>query len=129
MKLEHKEVANGNYIGQELWVCDYRYNDFNNKPIRHIRPTKVNCVSIEETNKRVYYSECFFREGEKKSSVIKLYDNTGYRTYPGISLQVFTTEEECRKEYSAQKKNLRKEFQEYKELQLKMLDRIEKELL
>jgi len=128
MKLDHKEVANGKYIGQELWICDYRYNDFNNKPIRHVHPTKVNCLSISETEKRVYYSECFFREGIKKSSLIRLYDNTGYRMYPGIALQIFTTEEECRAEYSAQKKKLREEFAKYKELQLRILDRIEKEL-
>lgn len=125
MELEHKEVANGKYIGQELWVCDYRYIDFDNKPIRHVKPTKVNCVSINETNKRVHSSECFFREGEKKSSIIKLYDNTGYR---GTPLKVFTTEVECLEEYSAQKKKLRKEFQKYKEIQMGIFDRIEKEL-
>ena len=128
MKLDPKEIKEGKYIGQELWVCDYRYKDFNNKPIRHVKPTKVNCVSNTETDEKIYYSECFFREGEKKSSIIRLYDNTGYRMYPGIPLQVFTTEEECRAEFSAQKKKLRKEFLEYKELQLRILDRIEKEL-
>jgi len=108
MKLEPKEVAEGKYIGQELWICDYRYKDFNNKPIRHIKPTKVICVSTEETTKTVHYSNCFFREVGKKSSIIKLYDNTGYRTFPGIPLQVFTTEEECVSKYEEQKKKTKK---------------------
>lgn len=129
MKLEAKEIAVGKYIGQELWVCDYRYDNFGNKPIRHVRPTKVNCVSIDETNKRVNYSECFFREGDKKSSLIKLYDNTGYRTFPGIPLQSFTTEQECRKAYDSAKKKLREEFQKYKDTVLYRLEELEKELI
>ena len=128
MKLDTRRVANGEYIGQELWICDYRYNDFGNKPIRHVKPIKVNCLSIRETDKRVYYSECFFREGEKKSSLIKLFDNTGYRSFPGVALEVFTTEEECVKAYNSAKEKLRKDFQQYKERQLLILDEIEKEL-
>ena len=128
MKLNSKDLAQGKYIGEEFWICDYRYNDFNNKPIRHVPPTKVNCLSKKETEKTVYYSECFFRQGEKKSSLIKLYDNTGYRSYPGIALEVFTTEKECIKAYSAQKEKLRKEFYKYKEQQLDLLDKIEKQL-
>ena len=130
MKLDTKEVREGKYIGQELWICDYRYTDFNNKPIRHVPPTKVNCLSIKDTDKRVYHSECFFREGNKKSSLIRLFDNTWYRMNPetGTALNVFTMEEECRKYYLAQKKKLRKEFQEYKKQQLRILEQTEKEL-
>lgn len=128
MKLDTREVANGKYIGQQLWICDYRYNDFNNKPIRHIPPTKVNCLSIKETDKRVYYSECFFREGEKKSSLIKLFDNTGYRSFPGVALQVFTDEEECRNAYNLTRKKLKEEFKIYKQETIDKLNRIESNL-
>lgn len=128
MKLDTNEVREGKYIGQELWICDYRYTDFNNKPIRHVPPTKVNCLSIKDTDKRVYYSECFFREGSKKSSLIKLFDNTGYRMCPGTALNVFTTEEECREHYLAQKEKLRGKFKEYKQQQLRILEQTEKEL-
>ena len=128
MELEPSKVRAGDYIGQELWVCDYRYNSFDVKPIRHVPPTKVKCLSKEDTDKTIYYSECFFREGSKKSSVIKLYDNTGYRSLAGVALKVFTTEQECIDAYNELKKQLREDFQEYKEAKLKMLDRIEKEL-
>lgn len=128
MKLEPREIADGLHNGKEVWICDYRFKDFDNKPIRHVEPKKVTIISIEETDKTVYYSDSYFREGDKKSSVIKLFDNTGYRSYAGVPLQVFTEEVECREAYSAAKKKLQKEFQQYKEAILHRLDRIEKEL-
>ena len=126
MKLETDDVKKGKYIGQELWICDYRYNDFSNKPVRRIPPTKVICLSIEDTDKRVNYSLCFFREGEKKSSLIKLFDNTGYRSFPGVPLQVFTEEKECIEAYNLAKEKLREEFKEYKKQQLDSLSKLEK---
>lgn len=128
MKLKTKDLQDGKHIGEELWVCDYRYSDFNNKPIRHVPPIKVNCLSIDETDKTVYYSECFFREGKKKSSLIKLFDNTGYRSFPGIALEVFTTEQECIDAYNSAKNKLREEFKKYKKQQLSILDSIEEGL-
>ena len=128
MKLDIKKLREGKYIGQELWVCDYRYNDFNNKPIRHVKPTKVKCLSNNETKNRIYYSECFFREGEKKSSLIKLFDNTGYRSFSGISLEVFTEEQECIEAYEIARKKIKKDFEKYKESTLNRLNLMEEKL-
>lgn len=114
MLLDTKEISEGKYIGEELWVCDYRFADFNNKPIRHVKPTKVKCLSISETTNRVNYSLCFFREGEKKSSLIKLFDNTGYRWFAGTALKVFTEEQECKNAYEISQKKIKKEFLKYK---------------
>lgn len=54
-------------------------------------------------NKRVYYSDHHFRplgkKGEPISTVIAPYDNTGYRTYTGISLNIFFNEKECKDFY------------------------------
>lgn len=128
MELNSKEVSEGEHDGKEVWICDYRYSDFNNKPIRHVKPTKVNILNNSETDKRVNYSHSFFREGTKKSSVIKLFDNTGYRWYAGVPLKVFTEEAECREYYrNAAKENL-KQFLKYKGDQIFILNRIEKEI-
>ncbi|WP_336761317.1 hypothetical protein [Paenibacillus sp. USHLN196] len=93
--MNHSEYKEKVKIGEEVWICDYRYNDVDNKAIRHIQPKKVVVVSNEDLpkNKRVYYSEFHFREikenGKLSSTVIAPYDNTGYRSYGGVSLNIF----------------------------------------
>jgi hypothetical protein len=127
MKLEPKEIAEGKYIGQELWVCDCFYNGFHTTPLRYVRPTKVKCLSKEETDKKLWKSECFFREGNKKSSVIKLYHNTT-RGFSDRPLHVFTTEEECRIYFTNLQKSYYPKFQDYKKYQLRLLYELEKNL-
>lgn len=99
----------------KVWVCDYRLNrNILDKAIRHIVPTEVIVVSNNELpkGKRVYYSHYHFRKlkknGEMSSTIIAPYDNTGYRTYEGVSLNIFLTEKECRDFYKTQcKENLK----------------------
>lgn len=133
MKLDTIEVRDGEHNGKEVWICDYRWNDFDIKQTRNIRPTKVLIRAKEETNKTVYYSNAFFSEIQKdkvvNSSLIKLYDNTGYRSYAGVALHVFTEEEECRKFYKKQAKDVFKEFVKYRDGKLSRLDSISNEIL
>lgn len=88
-------------IGLCVWVCDFRFNNNGDiKPIRNVEPVEVMVCSNEDLpgNKRVYYSPIHFRPvvGEKVlSKVIGPYDNTGYRAYPGTSLNIFLTKFEC----------------------------------
>lgn len=131
MEYNTKEVAGGKYNGKEVWICDFRYTDFNNKPIRHVKPTKVIVRSITETTKRVYYSNSFFSEIKKdgsvsKSSLIRLYDNTGYRSYPGIPLNVFSTEKECLKKYKELSLESEKAFEKWREEQIATMQLTEK---
>lgn len=100
MRLETQEVASGSFINAKIWICDLRYNDYNNKPIRNVKPTQVLVVRKDEVNKKVYYSQCCFLKLNKKgvplkSSVIPLFDNTGYRSYSGVALNCFDNKEEC----------------------------------
>jgi hypothetical protein len=89
----------------EVWVCDFRYEDFANKPIRHIEPTLVKVVDNAELpqGKNVYYANFHFKpigkNGLVTSKVIAPYDNTGYRSRTGGSISIFLTKEECLNEY------------------------------
>ncbi|QNR65382.1 hypothetical protein IAQ67_15930 [Paenibacillus peoriae] len=118
--MNHLEFRSKAKIGEEVWVCDYRYNDVDNKPIRHIPPKKVVVVSNEDLpkNKRVYYSDFHFRElkgnGKLSSTIIAPYDNTGYRAYTGESLNIFYAKEECVKHYLNQCMENLRQFEDAK---------------
>lgn len=102
--MDIKDIENGKVNGKVVWVTDFRLNnqDLFKKPIRRVLPTKVLIRSNDElpNNKRIYYSKSHFvrlnAKGEPvKSGIISLYDNTGYRGYPGVPLEVYETEEEA----------------------------------
>ena len=96
-------------VGETVYICDYRLNrDHDARPIRHVKPTKVMIVSNNELpkNKTVYYSEYHFRpfnkNGTLSTRVIAPFDNTGYRSYTGICVNIFKTLDECTKCFVAQ---------------------------
>lgn len=92
-------------VGQIVWICDYRHNDFLERPIRHVKPTQAVVVSNDDLPKRktVYYAETHFRpigkKGKPLKQIIAPYDNTGYRSYEGESLQIFHDKEDCIEKY------------------------------
>lgn len=132
MRLDPKEVREGKYDGQIVWICDFRYTDFNIKAARDISPKKVIIRPTSETKNRVYYSNSFFSEIKNdkvvNSSVIKLYDNTGYRSYAGVPLNIFTTEEEAVVEYKKLAKNLLEDFKNFKENTISWMGVLERSL-
>lgn len=102
MKIDVKDIANGSLDGKVFWVCDLRYNDSSDKPIRHVPPTEV--VVVTNGSTKVYYSQSHFRTLKKdrtpSSKVIKPYDNTGFRSYAGEPLSIYDNREECEEEYN-----------------------------
>lgn len=88
-------------LGDRLWVCDFRYEDINQKPIRNVPPQEVALIGNDQLpeGKKVYYSDFHFRTltktGQVSAKVIAPYDNTGYRGFTGISINIFKTKEEC----------------------------------
>ena len=102
------EVKKGSHNGEYLWICDFRFNDYSKKAIRHVTPQKVLVRSNSEApDKRIYYSESHFvglnKAGEPlKSIIIPIVDNTGYRSLHGTSVQVFETCNECIECYKEQ---------------------------
>lgn len=94
-----KPIIDGDRDGEKVWICDLRYSNLNEKAIRKVVPTLVEIVSNSETTMRVNYSHSHFRKfnakGKRMAQVIKLFDNTGYRSFSGVALQVFETEAEC----------------------------------
>lgn len=107
------DVANGSLDGQIVWVCDYRFNDFNNKPIRHVPPTKA--IIVAAGSEKINYSNSYFMAlnehgAVKKSKKIKLYDATGWRSFPGIPLNIFTTEQACKDKYTELQNVIKKDL-------------------
>lgn len=100
-KIGIESIVNGSMDGSKAWVCDLRYNDYTQKPIRNVPPTEV--IVVPNGGKQVYYSNSHFRtlkkDGTASSKAIKPYDNTGFRSYTGEPLNVFETEEECVAKY------------------------------
>lgn len=104
MEININEMRHNQMDGEYVWITDFRYNDYSNKPIRHIKPQKVLIRSNTKTNKKIYYSESHFvglkRNGEPlKTGVIPFFDNTGFRSFTGTSVKVFTTEREAERKY------------------------------
>lgn len=132
MKLETKEIADGLHLDKIVWICDYRWKDFDIKQTRNIKPTKALIRPSSESNSTIYYSDCFFSEikNEKvvKSSLIKLFDNIGFRSYSGVPLNVFTEENECREYYKKQAHEVLKAFEAYKEQKISRLDEISNQI-
>lgn len=95
-------------VGNCVYICDHRFNDINSKAIRHIKPQKVAVISNDDLpkNKRVYYSRYHFRplnsKGLPTTKIIAPYDNTGYRSFTGVSLNIFLDENECIEYYKKQ---------------------------
>lgn len=109
MEIDLNEIteSTSKWIGKEVWICDFRRPDLNKKPIRHVPPQKVMVRSNNElpSNKRIYYSSNHFiklsKAGKPLSTVIPVYDNTGYRSYAGEPLRIFEDEKSCVETYNA----------------------------
>ncbi|MFJ8531144.1 hypothetical protein [Bacillus sp. NPDC094106] len=119
MNYEEFEKMIGSKVneGDKIWICDYRHNNVLESPIRHIPPQEVAVIDNKKLpkNKTVYYSEYHFRPIGKKekpiSKIIGPYDNTGYRFITGTSLNIFFTEEECRKCYREQCEKIKEQIE------------------
>ena len=107
MKIDIKTITNGSMNGVKIWVCDFRQVDLHKKPIRNVQPTYAIVCPASDISDDVFYSQSFMRPLSKKNQeplnqVIKVFDNTGYRSYTGIALAAFTCEAECRAHYAGQ---------------------------
>ena len=104
-------------IGKQVWICDFRLNSKKDlKPIRSLEPTFVQIIDNKElpANKTVYYANTHFREiknGKLLKKVIAPYDNTGFRSYPGIAVNIFETRNECVDFYNHQLKIAEQEYE------------------
>ena len=125
--IDIKEITNGKLDGQKVWICDFRYDDYGNKPIRNIQPQLVLVRSNNETTKRIYYSKSHFvglnKNGKPlKSKIIAPFDNTGYRFIGGTPLNVFYNEEDCVQCYKEQLKIAIEGLTNYKDKISKVID-------
>jgi hypothetical protein len=116
--LEKRQIA----VGDTVWITDYRHNEIQEKPIRHVPPTKVKIFDSSSLpiNKRLYYTQYYFRavgaKGNLLAAIIPAYDNTGYRGRAGGSVKIFLTEEEARSSYKQQCEVVKEQIMEAKNL-------------
>lgn len=107
MKWEQYLIENEKVDGNIVYITDIRLSD-GNAYIRNVPPTKVIITSNSELpkNKNVYYSDYHFRKlgmkGQILKQVIAPFDNTGYRHYTGVSVNIFNTYEEAVEKYNEQ---------------------------
>ena len=128
MKLDHKEIAKGNHNGRQVWVCDYRRPDLSKKPARNVPPTLCEIVDADSVKGRVNYSSIVFlavKNGKTTSKSIKLYDNTGYRSYTGVPLSVFDNETECTDHWNDQVEAV---YEALKAKQSVILDQLQRQI-
>lgn len=121
-------------IGDEVWICDYRHDDINKQPIRSVVPQKVVIEDNDNLpkNKTVYYSDVHFLpvgvNGKPKKQVIAPFDNTGFRGYTGVSVQIFLTEAECRAAYLKQCEKIKEQIKIERDLITARFDAMEQGL-
>lgn len=120
MQIDIKKLTQtSEYVGQIFWICDIRQPDLTKKPIRHVKaqPAMLRSNSDLPKNKRLYYSENHFvklnAKGSPTSTVIPIYDNTGYRSFTGTAINVFDNKEECLKFYNEQIDTIVKDIEAY----------------
>jgi len=99
-------LENESVIGKQIWITDYRRGKSGGY-VRHVPPTLVEVTSNSELpkNKRIYYSDVHFRKiknGKVSKEIHAPYDNTGYRSYTGVSVNIFYTYEEAVQKYNEQ---------------------------
>lgn len=134
--MNYKEFmeTHADMIGKRVWICDYRFNDIAQKPIRHVKPTEVLIVSNDDLpkNKIVYYSEIHFKPigktGKTLKQIIAPYDNTGYRSSTGTSVNIFLSESECVEHYLTQCEMIKKEIEEERKRANRRLDSMIKDI-
>ncbi len=121
MRVDTREIMNGEHNGKTVWITHYNKPDKNKKPLRNIEPTQCiimdndeveataktrdeNGVLTKRPRKVVYYSKSHFAplsvKGKPLKKVISPVDNTGYRSRSGNPLNVFTTELEAVESYT-----------------------------
>lgn len=129
-----EEFIKTNYnMGDDVWICDYRLkDDFISKPSRHIKPTKVSISNVDDLNRTIYYSDIYFKpygkSGKLLSKVIAPYDNTGYRAYRGVAVQVFLNESECKSYYTSICKEIISDLENYKKQHYNWIDQMIEEV-
>jgi len=111
MKVDYRQVADGGLIGETVFIVDIRHNGNPfDKLLRSVPPTEVLIAPSSVCKGTVYYSECVFlklkKNGEPSKSVIKLFDNTGYRSHTGMPLNIFTTYNEAVAKYAEQRQKI-----------------------
>lgn len=106
-QIDIKNITTGHMDGEIIWVCDFRQEDIHKKPIRKVVPTEVIVRPATDTKNTIYYSQSYMSPLSKTTreplaQEIKVFDNTGYRSFSGVALSAFTTQEECQAHFDKQ---------------------------
>ena len=118
MKVDYRKVSTGEMDGENVFVCDIRHNGNPfEKFLRNVEPTAVIVVPEHQIKKTIYYSNSAFlklkKDGSPSKTPIVLFDNTGYRSYAGTPLNIYTTMEEAVTKYNEQKSKIKEDMKSH----------------
>ena len=120
MEYDIEELKKVGYSGLRFWVCDYRFRNIDQKPIRAVTPTEAIYTYEKGTSSsydKLYFKAISSKTGVVLSKLISIYDNTAYSSE---LLHVFDTEAECREFFAKQVKEILDALSDYEK---NMIDR------
>lgn len=136
MEIPSEEIKKGNkWVGQFLWICDYRRPDLNKKAIRHQKPTLVIVrKQPEKAEDHIgYSSDNYFvkisAKGVESNTKIAFHDSTSSRHSDGEPVKVFDNERECIAAYNALADKIITDFDEKLKIVVEKLEKERQEII
>ena len=101
MKIETKDLiyADSKYLGADLYIVEV---SFKTERPRIIEPTKAKLTARDNVNYSHNVFVPYSSSGKLLKKDIKIYDNTGYRSYSGNPISVFDNEVEAKEWFNTE---------------------------
>lgn len=120
--IEYCKDNNIDPIGLDVWVTDVRLSQ-KEELIRNVQAEQFMIAPASEAGRNVYYADHILQKYGKKGrpvrQFISIYDTTGYRSYPGVSVNIYLNEKDAKQKLIEQLKDLKsyysKKSKEYNE--------------
>lgn len=129
--IEHCQNNRIDPVGLDVWITDIRLSD-GDKLIRNVRAERFNVIHAKDAKRTVYYADHalqhYGRIGKLLSKVSMFYDNTGNRSYEGVSVNVYFTKEEAEEKMKTQLEDIRNSYQIQIDYYNRMINKIDNEI-
>lgn len=107
--IEHCDKNGIDPIGKDVWVTDVRLSQ-KEELIRNIHAERFVIVPASDAGRTIYYADHVLQKYGKKGKPIKqfisIYDTTGFRSYPGVSVNIYFNERDAKEKLIQQLENL-----------------------
>lgn len=127
--IEYCEKKNINPEGVTVWATDIRMSG-GDQYIRNVRAVEGIVTHRDNVNKNIYYADyAIIKMGKRgpTKQVIAFYDNTGFRSYTGTSINVYFTKEEAIEEAISQLKEIEEYYDSRIKFETRNKERVAKE--